>query len=216
MTERATVSQFRDLEPGVQYAAFNAAVDAKAGAALLHGGTIGLRGLYRNGRPYVLAPINGQYPWVPPGGGAGVGHRAVRRRRRPLLVQRVDRPERHSARLFGAKAGDIAELRRWSDGGLTKVTVAGIVPDERLPAEMVLPTSTASAIGFVRPTSVQIYGYRSVKAVDEALANHGLRRSDVRIGHPNTDPTSPTRRSACWRPRSSSGSSGTCPAATAP
>ena len=62
VTERVTVSQFRDLEPAVQQAAFDAARDIKAGAALLHGGTIGLRGLYRNGVPYALAPINGQYP----------------------------------------------------------------------------------------------------------------------------------------------------------
>jgi hypothetical protein len=190
-TERVTVSQFRDLEPGVQYAAFNAAAEAKAGAALLHGGTIGLRGLYRNGAAYVLAPINGQYPM----GSAAVDPASARE----LYGADVGRflssgsivLSATSAQLFGAKAGDIAELRRWSDGGLTKVTIAGIVPDERLPAEMVLPTSTASAIGFVRPTSVQIYGYRSVKAVDDALARHGLRRSDVRIGHPNTDPSSP-------------------------
>ena len=191
VTERVTVSQFRDLEPGVQYAAFNAAAEAKAGAALLHGGTIGLRGLYRNGAAYVLAPINGQYPMgsaaVEPASatelyGADVGR---------FLSSGSVVLSATSARLFGAKVGDVAELRRWSDGGLSKVSIAGIVPDERLPAEMVLPTSTASAIGFVRPTSVQIYGYRSVKAVDEALAKHGLRRSDVRIGHPNTDVSSP-------------------------
>jgi D-alanyl-D-alanine carboxypeptidase len=191
VTERVTVSQFRDLEPGVQYAAFNAAADAKAGAALLHGGTIGLRGLYRNGAGYVLAPVNGQYPMgsaaVDPASatelyGADVGR---------FLSSGSIVLSATSARLFGAKAGDVAELRRWSDGGLTRLTIAGIVPDERLPAEMLLPTSTASAIGFVRPTSVQIYGYRSVRAVDDALAKHGLVRSDVRIGHPNTDPSSP-------------------------
>jgi hypothetical protein len=191
VTQRVTVSQFRDLEPGVQQAAFAAAADIKAGAALLHGGTIGLRGLYRKGVAYALAPINGQYPM----GAAAVDPASARE----LYGADVGRflssgsivLSATSARLFGAKVGDVAHLRRWSDGGLTPLTIVGIVPDERLPAEMVLPTSTASAIGFVRPTSVQIYGYKSVKAVDDALAKHGLRRSDVRIGHPNTDPSSP-------------------------
>jgi D-alanyl-D-alanine carboxypeptidase len=191
VTERVTVSQFRDLEAGVQYAAFNAAAEIKAGAALLHGGTIGLRGLYRNGVAYALAPINGQYPMgsaaVDPASatelyGADVGR---------FLAAGSIVLSATSAGLFGARVGDVAELRRWSDGGLTRLTIVGIVPDERLPAEMVLPTSTAAAIGFVRPSSVQIYGFKSVKAVDDALAKHGLRRSDVRIGHPNSDPSSP-------------------------
>ena len=189
--ERVTVSQFRDLEAGVQYAAFNAAGEAKAGAALLHGGTVGLRGLYRNGVAYSLAPVNGQFPMsaaaVDPTSatelyGADVGR---------FLATGSIVLAATSAGLFGARVGDVAEVRRWNDGGLTRLTIAGIVPDERLPAEMLFPTTTASAIGFVRPTSVQIYGYKSVKAVDDALAKHGLRRSDVRISHPNTDPSSP-------------------------
>ena len=109
----------------MQYAAFNAASEIKAGAALLHGGTIGLRGLYRNGAAYVLAPVNGQYPMgsaaVDPASatelyGADVGR---------FLATGSIVLSATSAGLFGATVGDVAEVRRWSDGGLTRLTIVG-------------------------------------------------------------------------------------------
>ncbi|HEX6785600.1 MAG TPA: hypothetical protein VF076_00265, partial [Acidimicrobiales bacterium] len=60
VTARITVSQSRNLDPAVQAAAFAAAADAGAGAALLHGGTLGLTALGRNGGWYVLPPPGAQ------------------------------------------------------------------------------------------------------------------------------------------------------------
>ena len=96
-----------------------------------------------------------------------------------------------SAGLFGAIAGDVVELRRWSDGGLNSFPIGAVLPDDKLPAELVLSAAWAAAIGFNRPTSVQIYGYPSDKAINNALAARGLARSDVRIGHGGVGSSTP-------------------------
>ena len=63
--------------------------------------------------------------------------------------------------------------------------------DTQLPAELVVSTASAGAMGFVRPTSVQIYGFSSRQAVKDALAARGLARSDVRIGNGGAGTTTP-------------------------
>jgi hypothetical protein len=188
---RVSVSQFRDLDPDVQQAAFAAAADVGAGAALLYGGTLGLRGWYRNGVPQALAPEGGQYPMssaaVDPGSATELYGQVVG----DSLAAGAVVMSRTSAGLFGAAAGDVVELRRWSDGGLTPFTIGAVLDDAQLPAELVLSQPSATSIGFTRASSVQIYGYPSDKAINNALAAHGLVRGDVRISRPGVGGPTP-------------------------
>ena len=190
VTERVTVSQFRDLEPDVQQAAFAAAADVGAGAALLHGGTLGLYGWYRNGVAQALAPAGGQWPMssaaVEPASAVELYGQAVG----DNLAAGHAVISRTSAGLFGMTAGDVIVLRNWS-GGITSFAIGAVVDDTQLPAELVVSTASAGAMGFVRPTSVQIYGFSSRQAVKDALAARGLARSDVRIGNGGAGATTP-------------------------
>jgi hypothetical protein len=191
ITARITVSQSRNLDPAVQSAAFAAAADAGAGAAVLNGGTLGLTGLARNGSWYVATPPGGQYPEaaaaVDPDSATELYGKRVGR----ALADGAVVLSATSAGLLGAAEGDTVQLRRWDNGGVAQFALGAVVDDAKLPAELVMATSAAAAIGFVRPTSVQIYGYQSGQQVMDALAAHGLVRSDVRIGHPGQGPTSP-------------------------
>lgn len=190
VTERVTVSQFRDLEPDVQQAAFAAAADVGAGAALLHGGTLGLYGWYRNGVAQALAPAGGQWPMssaaVEPASAVELYGQAVG----DNLAAGHAVISRTSAGLFGMTVGDGIVLRNWS-GGITSFAIGAVVDDTQLPAELVVSTASARAMGFVRPTSVQIYGFSSRQAVKDALAARGLARSDVRIGNGGAGTTTP-------------------------
>jgi D-alanyl-D-alanine carboxypeptidase len=191
VTARITVSQSRNLDPAVQTAAFAAAADVGAGAALLHGGTLGVTALGRNGGWYVLPPPGAQYPEAAaaadPGSATELYGKPVGR----VLGDGQVILSATSAGLFGAAAGDVIQVRRWDNGGVAEFIVGAVMDDAKLPAELVMSTASAGSIGFVRPTSVQIYGYKSDQAVMKALAGHGLARSDVRIGHPGQGGTTP-------------------------
>jgi hypothetical protein len=93
-----------------------------------------------------------------------------------------------SAGLFGIKPGDVVELVKWT-GGLVQLGVVAVVDDARLPAELLVSTQAAANMGFVRPTSVLIYNYPNDAAIDRALTDHGLRRTDVRISRGGSSPT---------------------------
>jgi hypothetical protein len=190
VTERITVSMSRDLDPGVQAAAFAAAADVGAGAALLQGGTLGLTGLARNGTWYVAAPAGGQYPEAAAAVDAESATELYGKQVGNVLAAGGVVMSATSAGLFGAAEGDFVQLRRWDNGGVAQFQVGAVLDDDKIPAELVMSTASSNSIGFVRPTSVQIYGYKSAKAVDAALAGHGLApRSDVRISHPGSGGT---------------------------
>jgi D-alanyl-D-alanine carboxypeptidase len=188
ITARISISQFRDLSVDVQQRAFDAAKQAHAGAALLHGGTLGLHGFYRAGVAKAQAPPNARWPFS----SAAIDPTSAREVYGKDIGDAVATGSvvlaKTSAGLFGLRVGDVAELVKWS-GGLVRLGVVAVVDDERLPAELLVSTRTAAAIGFVRPTSVLIYNYPNDATIDNALTDHGLRRSDVRISRGGSSPT---------------------------
>ena len=118
-----------------------------------------------------------------------------------------------SAGLAGAQPGDVLVLVKWS-GGPVNLVLTGVYDDDRLPAEILMSTQTAAAMGFVRPTNVLIYNYKNDATIDQALTAHGLRRTDVRISRGGSSPTPDS--TLAWPPRRrSSASSGTSRAPTA-
>ena len=187
---RLSVTQFRDLQPDVQAAAFAAAKDVHGGAALLHGGNIGIRSVVRSGHVIRTAPATGQYPAEVAAVdarsatelyGSAVGSRLALR---GWVVMSAT-----SASLFGARAGDYLQVWTWTNRRIAPFYVAAVVPDTSVPAEITMSTTTAAGIGFYRPTSVQLYGYPSEAAIDQALESHGLPRVDARVTRGGGSPT---------------------------
>ncbi len=149
VTARVSVSQFRDLDPAVQQAAFDAAADVGAGAALLHGGTLGLYEMYRSGAAYVRAAPGGQYPMSSAAVDAASATELYGQPVGDSLAAGAVVMSKTSAGLFGAAAGDVVQLRRWSDGGLTPFVIGAVLDDAQLPAELLLSMPSATSIGFV-------------------------------------------------------------------
>ena len=212
VTARITVSQSRNLDPAVQTAAFAAAADVGAGAALLHGGTLGVTGLGRNGGWYVLPPPGAQYPGSRHGG---------RPRRRPPSCTASPSAEcwatarsilsDTSAGLFGAAAGDVVQVRRWDNGGVAEFIVGAVIGRRQAAGR----AGDVDRVG--REHRLRAPDQRpDLRLQVRPGGDEGARRARPgplgrRIGHPGRRGTRrPTRRSTWPRPRPSSGSSGTC------
>ena len=163
---------------------------------------------YRNGVAQALAPAGGQWPM----GSAAVdplGDRAVRpadvgdnlAAGHVVISAHLRRPVRRHG-------GRHVVLRRWSGGPTRRHRRHR--GRRRLPAELVLSTDAARAIGFVRPTSVQIYGFKSVR---RRRSPRHARAAAVRRAHrvPTRGAVAPDSTLGCWTPRSSSASSGSAP-----
>jgi hypothetical protein len=96
-----------------------------------------------------------------------------------------------AATLRKARVGDALDIRKFSGpAGVVRVHIGAIVPDSNAPSEMTMSLWTAASLGFSRPSSVQIWGYRSQPEIEAALARRGLNRAGVRIGR-SWDPPSP-------------------------
>ncbi len=189
VTARVSVSQFRDLGADVEAAAYAAAKDIKAGAALLNGGNIGVHGVYRKGVAVRLAPSTAQYPES----AAAVDARSAAELYGPVVGGALAHGNavlsKTSASLFGARAGDVLAVWTWTNRRLAYIGVDAVVDDAQVPAELTMSTVTAGRIGFHRPTSVQLYGYKSDAAIDAALKAHGLPRVDARVSRGGGGPT---------------------------
>jgi D-alanyl-D-alanine carboxypeptidase len=188
VTAKVSVSMFRDLSVDVEQRAFDAAAQVGAGAALLHGGTLGIHGFYRGGVAQALAPPNGQWPMS----SAAIDPASAREIYGKDIGDAIATGSvvlaKTSAGLFGIQPGDVVELVKWT-GGLVQLGVVAVVDDARLPAELLVSTQAAANMGFVRPTSVLIYNYPNDATIDQALTDHGLRRTDVRISRGGSSPT---------------------------
>ena len=194
----------------MQTAAFAAAADVGAGAALLHGGTLGVTALGRNGGWYVLPPPGAQYPKPP--------RRPTRGSATELYGKPVGRVlgdgqvilSATSAGLFGAAAGDVVQVRRWDNGGVARVhrrrgdgrrQAAGRAGDvDRVGREHRLraPDQRPDLRLQVRPGGDEA---RSPGTAWPAPTSGSATRARAA--------PRPTRRSTWPRPRPSSGSSGT-------
>jgi hypothetical protein len=185
---RVSVSMFRDLTVDVQQRAYDAAAEAKAGAALLHSGTLGLHGVYRGKAAVALAPTGGQWPYSSAAIDVASATELYGKDVGDALARGGAVMTKTSAGLARAQRGDLLQLVKWS-GGLINVGLVAIFDDARLPAELLVSTKTAALMGFVRPTSVLIYNYKNDATIDKALTDQGLRRTDVRISRGGSSPT---------------------------
>jgi hypothetical protein len=185
---RVSVSMFRDLTLDVQQRAFNAAAEAKAGAALLHTGTLGLHGVYRGKAAVALAPAGGQWPYSSAAVDVASATELYGKDVGDALARGGAVMTKTSAGLARAQRGDLLQLVKWS-GGLINIGLVAVFDDARLPAELLVSTKAAALMGFVRPSSVLIYNYKNDATIDKALTHQGLRRTDVRISRGGSSPT---------------------------
>jgi hypothetical protein len=164
----------------VDIAAKLAAGDAGGHAAVTHSATVQLTTLFRNGTPVQAAPAGAQFPlsatamepWAATAlYGTEVGD---------ALANGFTVMSRPSADLRGAQRWDVVRLRR-AAGGTADFFVGAFLPEDRAPSELLMSFATAGAIGFSRPASVVLFGFRSTDEIDAALAARGLVRPGVRI-----------------------------------
>jgi D-alanyl-D-alanine carboxypeptidase len=188
---RVTVSEYRDLTPEVQQAADAAARTAGGVAAVTHSGTLRVTGSYKwGGAPIWVAPDGYQWPvsftaMEPWAGTAMLGQEAG-----DALARNHAVLSGTGAWLRGVSPGDVLRIRRFDGQGTHDVLVGALVPDWHAPAEVVMPLWLSLSIGFNRPSAVQILGFSSPAAIDQALWNYGLFRPGVNVRH-SWDPPSP-------------------------
>jgi hypothetical protein len=190
---RISVSEFRDLSPSVQNAAIAAARDASGAASVTHFGTMKVVATWRFGMsvPLKSAPAGAHYPVsataMEPWAGAGLHGESFGQ----VLAKNQLVLSQTAATLRKARVGDALDIRKFSGpAGVVRVHIGAIVPDSNAPSEMTMSLWTAASLGFSRPSSVQIWGYRSQPEIEAALARRGLNRAGVRIGR-SWDPPSP-------------------------
>jgi hypothetical protein len=204
---RISVSEFRDLTPSVQNAAIAAAREASGAASVTHFGTMKVVETWRFGMAVPLqgAPSGAHYPVsttaMEPWAGAGLHGESFGQvlARNELVLSQT------AAQFRRAQAGDFLDIRRFSGpAGIVRVRIGAVVPDNLAPSEMTMSILTAGSLGFSRPSSVQIWGWRSVADIESALARHGLNRAGVRIGR-SWDPPNPDSTLGLGRTKSALG-----------
>ena len=178
--DRVTVSQGRELSNLAALTAVTAAWSVGAQAAVVHSGTLGLVGVTRAGAPVQVVTPGWRIPMTAEAMDPGVA-RAVRGAEVGAVLARGEVVMgRTTADLRGARAGDDVDLLGWN-GGTYRLRVGMVAPDDAVGAELVLGEGLAAAIGFVRPTSVVIWGFSSRAAIDGALPTQVAFRQPWRV-----------------------------------
>ena len=168
--DSVSVWQTGGLAPGTLGGAVDAARRSGGRAAVHHAGTVGLFAVRRGGHGVQVLPPGWRVPMAavavdPAAAGPLLGGPVAVTLRRGEVVF-----GRESARLRGARVGDVVTLAGW-DGRAHTRRVGLIAPSSMVgSAELVFAERDAAAFGFSRPASVTIWGFRSRAAVDAELA----------------------------------------------
>jgi hypothetical protein len=156
------------LSAATQRWATDAAARAGGHAAVLHGGNVDLLAVRRGASTVQAAPAGWRIPMssiaVDPAAGTpllGAGAMAALTRGQVALGAAT-------ARLRGAKVGDVVDVLGW-DGRIHSFTVGAVVAETRSSAELVFSVAAASSIGFRFPSVVELWGAPRAR-LDQALA----------------------------------------------
>jgi hypothetical protein len=183
------VYEARQLSDGVGTAALAAVAQAGGAGTIIGDGELGLFAVQRGGQTVSAAPGGMRYPMsteaMPPELAGRIMSRAISR---ALALGQIVMGAT-SAGLHGVKVGDTLVIQGWN--GLTYGLTVGVIgSDEVVGSELLVSPDVAAAIGFNRPSSAVLWGFRSRADIDAALAAQGLVRSNVRIRR-SWDPPDP-------------------------
>ncbi len=179
--ETVTVGAARQLDSATIRSAVAAANDVGGFSAVVHGGSIGLYRVMRGGTVVQSAPPGMRYPMaslaIDPAAAVEfmspeVGH--------ILSTGQVVMGET-SAALRGAQAGDVIEFLGWN-GAVHSATIGLVANDADVGSiELLFADGVAASFGFVRPSSVRIWGYRSRAAVEFVLGRRLGSTPGIRV-----------------------------------
>jgi hypothetical protein len=188
-TDIVSVYTARELSPATATAAMSAGIAAGGAGEVLNAGVVGLFAVVRNGQVVSAAPAGFRYPLSTTVMSPDIAGRVISRDLARTLALGGVVMNAVTAATHGVQAGDTLSVLGW-DGNPHTLTVASIVPDEEIGAELFVPPAVADGIGLNRPSSVILWGFGSRAAIDQALAAAGLVNSTTRIRR-SWDPPDP-------------------------
>jgi hypothetical protein len=159
------------MSPTLRNGLLHAAASTGAARAVMHSGTIGLLTV-RRGAGYVQRASPG---WRIPMASTAVDARDALGLYGPRIVSALMRREvvfgARSARLRGARVGDVIEFLGW-DGRVHARRIGAIAPTRRAGStELIFGAGDAASFGFMWESEVMFWGFHSRDAVLGAIAS---------------------------------------------
>ncbi len=190
--ELVTVGAARQLDAATIRSAVAAANDVGGFSTVVHAGTIGLYRVMRGGAVVQAAPPGMRYPMA----STAIDPAAAVELMSPEVGRVLSTGQvvmgSTSAALRGAQVGDVVEFLGWN-GAVSSATIGLVADDADVGSiELLFADGVAASFGFVRPSSVRIWGYRSRAAIEFVLGRRLGATPGIRVRR-SWDAPSPDR-----------------------